>query len=70
VSNIIVYIVLLPSTVLPGWDSTTWLVAQMDRADADADGSYKGSIVVDDTLVTLSVEYSIATMLLTIEPAP
>ena len=69
VSNIIVYIVLLPTTVLRGWDSTTWLVAQMDKADADADGSYKGSIVVDDKLVTLSVEYSIGTMLLTIEAA-
>lgn len=67
--SIVLYMMLLPQAVLPGWDSSDWVGDHIEEGIDDPDGSYKTSIRVDDKLVTLSIESSIATLLLTIEPA-
>lgn len=68
VSNIVVYVLLLPATLLPEWDASPWLTSHMKESASDADGSYRATTVVDGKLVTFAVDRTIATMMLSIEP--
>ena len=69
VSNIVVYVLLLPATLLPEWDASPWLTSHMKESASDADGSYRATTVVDGKLVTFAVDRTIATMMVSIEPA-